>query len=146
MKKHLIVIIMAMIGMASCGTDSPTIIFILPDGFKGLVLISEDTNGLALRVKNAECTVEIPQSGNLVVRNFKLFDHWHKEKARYKSGEPIMDQTSTSTTTNLFFDLPSVQGFGIYYLVGTKEDYKAISKVDFHKLPLATEIDPSALR
>ena len=147
MKLYVLSIFMVVIGVVGCSTDSPTLIFILPDGFKGLVRISEDkNNGLDLRVKNGEYTVEIPQSGNLVVRSFKPFNHWHKEKARYKSGETILDQTSTSATMNLFFDLPYVESHGIYYLVGTKEDYNAISKCDFHKLPLAEKVNPSSIK
>jgi len=148
MKSHLVLVFLVMVGVIGCSHNAPTLVFTFPDGFNGLVLISEDKKSdLVLPTRNGVYNIEIPQNGELAVKDFRPFNHWHKTIARYKSGKLLSDETSTSNTQNALFGLGYEHGRGCYYFVGTKADYDLISKKhDFYKTPLANKLTPSALK
>jgi len=133
MRERLILLGTALLFTIGCNGDTPTIRFIFPKGFNGLVLVSEDKNkGLDLPNLNGERIIEILES---------------RPVAQYRGGERIPDQTTTNNTEDALFGLPSVPGRGCYYFLGTKTDYDVISKMyDFEKLPLGRKIGPPALK
>ena len=141
-----VLLLSIVISHTGCSHRAPTILFIVPNGFKGLLLISEDPNAETLRVVKDAYTVEIPKDGRVVIKSLAPFNKWHKEIAKYPDGQNLPDKTSMSNTENGFYGLPYVQGRGIHYFVGTRSDYDALLKrYDFDKFPLATKIDAAAL-
>jgi len=128
----------------SCSNTSDTIAFEFPNGYRGLVLISESKDhGVTLKVKNRRCVVVVPPDGHLQVDSFAIFSEWHKTTAEFKSGEKILDMTSVSSTQTALFELPTVSGMGMFFFVGTRPEFDTISQnPSFYKLPLARRIDP----
>ena len=146
MRAFIIAVVLALlIGETGCGRDSPTMLFILPNGFSGLFVISEDrNNGVILDRTNNAYPLEIPENGRLAVKSFAPFNHWHKVSAKFKDGKNLPVATTTRTSEIALHELPSVGGIGIYYFVGSQSEFDAISrKHDFYKFPLATKITPN---
>src|SRR5258708_702940 len=99
MKSCFPIILAAATSIAGCNHDTHTVVFTLPDGYNGLVLLSEDkTGGVELPFSNGTYHVEVPRTGKLALRSMKPFVRWHKEIARYQSGKHISDETTTNRT------------------------------------------------
>jgi hypothetical protein len=145
MKLRIMLCIFAM--FSGCSRPAPTVTFIFPRGFTGLVLISEDRNiGAELSLTNGECSITIPNNGRLVVKNLALFTHWHKEHAQFDDGKAIGAESDRNAAIWLF-DLTYVKPKGCYYFVGTGADYDVVSKLyNFYELPLAKHIDQADLK
>jgi hypothetical protein len=132
--------IVALIGLTSCSAESPTITFVFPKGYYGLVLIAKDVHGgEELKRVDNKYTVQIPTSGKVFVKSYAPFDNWHKEVAKYVDGTSIPDQSAQFNELTAFSPLRSVQGSGIFYFLGTRLDRDEISKRDLRKMPLATK-------
>jgi hypothetical protein len=140
--------VLLIMGVVGCNHEAPTIVFIFPDGFNGLTLISKDENsGQNFPIVNGEYIIKVPQNGKMTVKSFKPITQWHKVVARYKSGENIPYETATNSSEIELCALPFDPDKGCYYLVGTPTDSDALSKIyDFEKRPLATKIDSPAFR
>lgn len=116
--------------VVSCSRDTPTIVFVFPDGFKGLILFATNTvTGVDLPRVNGQYNIEVPENGKITVKNFKLFTQWHKVIVRYKNGEEIAYETATNDADIELNALPFGPDAGCYYFLGTLAEQKAFSKV-----------------
>ena len=127
-----------------CSRESPTVVFMIPKGFTGLLMLTEDrSSGIPLRYSKEGYVVEVPDSGRMAIKDFKVFFGWHKEIAIHKNGTAL----KVTNTEPGFYSLPYLPHKGMYWFVGSQQDYDIISRTyDFEKLPLATKIDTSELR
>jgi len=148
MKPYALLMILFIMGVVGCKHESPTIVFIFPDGFNGLMLIAKDeNNGQDFPIVNGEYRIEVPQNGKMAVKSFKPIVQWHKVVARYKSGKNIPYEITTGSNDIELYALPFDPDKGCYYFVGTPTDSDALSKIkDFEKFPLATKIDSSTFK
>lgn len=67
-----------------------TIEFIIPNDYRGAIIVEQDDYGAEPAVRNGNVyTYAIPDSGTLLVKKFDLFQGYHFELARYVDGRAI---------------------------------------------------------
>jgi hypothetical protein len=147
MRLQILLLLAVAIGVSGCDREA-SIAFIFPNGYYGLAHIKEDkANGVEMRLLDGVYTIEVPVDGKLAVNSLEPFYQWHKTVARYKSGKTIVFEEFANNDADFLFGLPAVPGLGIFFFLGTKQDYEAVSKLpDFYKLPLARRPDASTLK
>jgi hypothetical protein len=113
-----------------CSRRIPTTEFILPDGYRGKVVIFVDrANGMSLRPGNGDVRISIPSPGVLKVHDDAILKNWHTPKARYANGTPIPYAPNgvASPLEPMLIDGSSRVEDGIaihWFYVGTKSDYQ----------------------
>lgn len=75
----------------------PTVQFVVPSGFRGIVCVTESPNGRAVEATNDRFVVEVPATGVLIVRSAQFFTAWHEESWRFSDGTAIPDESAPST-------------------------------------------------
>ena len=77
-----------------------TIKFIVPDGYRGVVILEEDADhGVVPTVEAGDVyTYRIPSSGRLTVKSFDLFRQFHADAAQYENGETLRTMTPKKGT------------------------------------------------
>jgi hypothetical protein len=111
--------------------------FEIPDGFRGVITIRKDPNGVAPTVKGKRggrtvAEYVVPPDGVILTNDVNAFTNWHRVAARYRSGEtlPALGFDSSNQDQVLFRELTGFGGrtrneFVAYCLVGTAEEANA---------------------
>jgi hypothetical protein len=142
-RKLFAILLIAVLGITAIHLyrySSPTVVFTVPNGFSGLVLIEGDwINGVRLQRKDGEYLVEVPESGKLTVKSLKPLMAWHKERAHFKDGRKLPTEGLYDDNEIGLFPITYVAGKGVFYFVGSRRDYNKICGITgVEKLPLAT--------
>lgn len=120
---------LCMVSFIGCEMRTPTIEFVLPDGYRGKVIMFVDPmNGVPLRPRDGFVRIVIPASGVLKVKDDAILAHWHTPKARYANGTPIPYEPNGNGRPNepMLIDGNSGVEDGIavhWFYVGTTSDY-----------------------
>jgi hypothetical protein len=80
---------------------SPTVRFVIPEGFKGVVEISRDPTGVDLVLENNKVSVVVPSDGRLSVKSVKLIEDAHALAAVYASGRALSLELGPSGTAGV---------------------------------------------
>jgi hypothetical protein len=128
MKRLLVFAIFAVLVCAGCNDSGARIHFVLPDGLKGLIEITQDEDrGLVVHEHEGRFTYTIPPDGQLHVQSLRPFTRWHKQSAVYQSGAVLQ----TGTDDNVADDTVALRDLDssisnnvttVRYFVGTKKD------------------------
>jgi hypothetical protein len=88
--KALVVVgAVALLGLAlSCGRPLTYVIFTVPDGYSGWLLVREDKQGTKL-MEGQQNSVEFDATGVAKIDSFALIHYGVNERFRFKSGTPI---------------------------------------------------------
>lgn len=110
------------------------ILFIIPDHFRGKILITEDrAHGVEAPIVDGKVTVRIPSSGKTALKNWSPLFNEHQESASYSDGTPVADPNMVpsgqelSADTVYFWDIATVKGSDypqetLIYFIGTKSE------------------------
>jgi len=125
-------IITALFGLCAfvgCGERSGIPLrFILPNDYRGLVQIIEDSKtGLDVEEQAGHYTYTIPAGGQLRVTSLRPFQSWHKESATFQNGAALLTGTDDSVPESVvaFRELPETISNGVTivcYFVGTQKE------------------------
>lgn len=95
--------------------------FIVPDGFRGRIQLSEAKEGQEIGVDHGDYLYRIPQGGILKVRKIAGLEHWHKTYAYFLSGQELPVRFTTDPEGTLgevaFYELS-----GSRFFVGTRTE------------------------
>lgn len=72
--------------------------YVLPDGYRGEVEIVQDEHGAPLPIERGVAVCYIPTDGVLEIDTLNAFRRWHRETARYSSGQMIPLKETSDTT------------------------------------------------
>jgi hypothetical protein len=118
--------------MSGCAKQSPTVHFVLPDGYRGAFAIQKgQSDGIVLEQRNNVYVCRIPACGLLKVKAEKPFSDWHGLTASFDSGEtiPIVWDKKNHPPNQVAVWLGDARNTTTYYFIGTKEEatnfYKA---------------------
>lgn len=114
----------------------PTVLFIVPNGFRGPFVIYEDLKGVDVpRVWN-EYRIVVPESGIVRLRSTRMLQDWATHRAEFASGDEIRFPTQDATwTPNAFGIWSGGYGGGSSHpprdsrFIGTEQEFRAF---DFH--------------
>lgn len=112
----------------SCVALNPSIHYILPDGYVGVLRIQlDEKEGVEVKAKDGRYTYEIPASGVLKVKSLAPFEPMHEETAAYKNGAVI-----ELTGSNVSDEAVALRSLGTYqrgdgprtmaFVIGTKQE------------------------
>ena len=122
--------------MAGCESRSDHIHFVVPDGFRGAIIIyPNQPEGLSLKKKNGRYICVVPDNGMLRISDKGPFFRWNSLSASFVNGDPIVvaqEPERLSKDTVAFWPHGCRQlGDGplfLYDFVGTKADNDAFCK------------------
>ena len=119
----------AMLGVGGCQRKSPSIHFVLPNGYRGAFLIrSDQADGSELQEKAGRYTFIIPESGTLKIQGAGPFYDWHSVSASFVGGEvisvPNEPERLKPDQLALWTD-DSAPGGVIYFFVGTRDEHES---------------------
>jgi hypothetical protein len=74
----------------SCSDNTPTINLVVPDGYRGIIILVSSGDGAEGEWKDKTVTFRIPESGKLAIRDGELIGHkLHNLTAEYDSGKHL---------------------------------------------------------
>ncbi len=131
-----IVAFLALILLHGCSEKQSEVQFIVPDGFRGEILIIEDNeNGLDNSGENGVYKYVIPKNGRLLVKSFEPFRKWHQERTSFANGDVIANENTQGNNHKIRFfgggvtrDQTNPHATRVYY-VGTKEEAEKYFKM-----------------
>jgi hypothetical protein len=122
-------------------TPSPELIYIFPDGFRGIAIVrSNKPSGVSVKPSGGVVTLIFPASGILDIRGDDPIHDWHRPSARYVSGETI-PAASANPDRPISDDVVGLRTVGskgesadgdeeTWYVVGTFDELKkAVAKM-----------------
>jgi hypothetical protein len=125
--------VLAAISLLALTGCSPHVDFVVPDGFHGTIyLITDPTNGVAIKKHDGVFTVAIPSGGKLRVQDLGFLERWHCEEAHYASGGriPTADPSAGSLVSSNTIALRGGSAvndnntkFYHVYFIGTERDF-----------------------
>src|SRR5262249_46557668 len=75
------ILVICMIG--GCKAESPRVHFILPNGYRGLFVITTQADGARLQTSEGRIVLAIPENGNLAIRDSAVLFEWHSVSAAF---------------------------------------------------------------
>lgn len=122
---------------------SPEVLFVIPDGYRGLVILdSYDAEGADATPVNNVITLLVNEDGHVSVKGALPTVEWHRLSARYAGGGQIPVPTPSASVSD---DDIALRTVGLYenkqdwFVVGTSEDLKiAQEKKRGFKWPLVS--------
>ena len=135
-----ILIFCLLVVIGACKPSPTTATFIFPNGFHGLLLVSEDrTNGRMESIFDRKITIYVPPDGKVKLKNIQVFANWHRELAQYEDGSNIAIEAPTNNSTMCLHAITYIPNKGFYYFVGTWPECEVMErKNDVSEFPLAT--------
>lgn len=131
------------ISLFGCKKNTPVIKFIVPADFKGVFVVKEDkVNGKLVDLSKDEITIIVTSDGKIHLNKTDFLYTRHKTVAEFDNGEEISYFSSSPDTEASLYMLVSRSKEGVYYLIGTQDNYdKVMKSFDISKLPLAKDIN-----
>ncbi len=110
-------------------TPGPELVLVLPDGYRGLVILSsEDPGGEDAAPVDNVVTLHVSSEGRASVKGKLPTLEWHRVAARHKDGSPV--PVSRDDGGGVADDAVALRPVGLdeggqdWYVVGTFEDLK----------------------
>ena len=102
--------------LVGCERETIGIHFVVPDNYRGkFAVMVDDARGREILPTDRAYTLDIPDSGVLIVKRGVPFSKWHHESASYRNGVPIPNASSISSQAIGTMDsrviLPTVRKF-----------------------------------
>jgi hypothetical protein len=89
--------LVTLLSQAGCDFFNPEIHFVLPDKYVGAFrIVLDDAHGIDVQPQGGRYICTIPETGELAVKTFEPFMHWHKVTAAYRNGQAIPTEVSTT--------------------------------------------------
>ncbi|PCH54322.1 MAG: hypothetical protein COC21_04975 [Verrucomicrobiales bacterium] len=120
--------------------ETPTIHYVIPQGFEGVFLIYEDKlNGQSTQIIDNQLTLYVNDNGKLPVVSLAYMSRLHRWRCRFNDGAEIsIDNADKFSLYNLGY----IQDVGKYYLIGNAAQYiKVRGKFPFETPPLGQTIN-----
>jgi len=102
----------------------------------------DDARGREILPTDRAYTLDIPDSGVLIVKRGVPFSKWHHESASYRNGVPIPNASSISSQAIAYHGLTSDFADGQevhWFLIGTEREKQEVLKEGFLRLPRGRE-------
>jgi len=118
------------LAITGCQSRSDHIHFVIPDGFRGAIVIYiNQPDGIRLKKNAGVYTCTIPDNGILKLADKGPFYEWHEVSAAFTNGDPIPvahEPKRLSKETVAFW--PHGSRVFLYGFVGTKDENEAFNK------------------
>ena len=121
-----------LIYLRATAENTKTIQIVVPDHYVGPVEIHEDKqNGVDAVMKGGTLTIEIDDTGKIVLKNRRHFFGWHRQYFKTRSGVPLMAHgpitpAQSSDDIKYAFDLGTASTNGgpdkLLFFIGTTTD------------------------
>jgi len=112
--------------LLGCERGGIVIHFVVPNNYRGTFkVIVDDARGRQIVPMDRTYTLEIPESGILIVKKEIPFLEWHQESASYKSGLPIPNASSVSSQSVAYDGVTTDSANGQlvhWFLIGTEQE------------------------
>lgn len=118
-------------GCADRKNEKPKVVFILPEGFRGVFKVVQNNQGKMVASDSGTIFIIVPSDGIVSLKNREFLYDWHGIEAKFISGEMLYNADASEPKENetAFFSLWAESDNGpIFYLVGSKKDYEAARK------------------
>lgn len=133
-------VLLAAVGCRLLQGPSSEVLFVIPDGFRGLVILdSYDAEGSDATPVDNVITLRINRDGHVSVKGALPTVEWHRLAARYANGERIPIPSPSVGVADEEIAFRSVGLFENrqdWFIVGTNEEFKsALEKKHGFKYP-----------
>lgn len=114
----------------------PDVHYSIPDGYRGLFVITPDPNAPAIPLKKGVYQVSIPANGHLKVKSVEPFLLWHSTTAAFPGGKLLpVDEIIPADEIKLH-TLSTDSDHRHWYLVGTDREKEMSHFMNLHELQL----------
>jgi hypothetical protein len=128
-----------------CQSQSGRVHFIVPNGYRGAVLIyTNQPDGITLEVRDGRYVCEIPETGILRIKGNGPFYKWHSTTASFANGDPILLAHEPERLTEnavAFWSGGSRPGGLVYDFIGTRAENQS-----FRHETATGEVRPGGVR
>jgi len=132
--------------VSGCMTKTPTVEFVLPDGYRGKVILYVDrVSGVDLRARQNLVSISIPVSGVLGIKDDAVLARWHTLRARFQNGTriPYAPNGDGGVNSPMLIDGSSSTRDGTrvhWCYIGTTKDYEGGVGIDQPEQELARRL------
>ncbi len=119
-----------LVGAAGAGCEQriEKVVFLLPNGFRGVVLVTDTPGKTVVHQSNGEVRITVPPDQVARVPQLEIFHNWHNLQGEYEDGTSILEAAKfeegngLASNTVAIWHGASVDKRSFLVFIGTRDD------------------------